>query len=144
MVPQANNQPYLDSALSVVDNMLAYAGTSGFADEQIVIGGFSQGACLAAEFVKRHPRQYGGVVLMSGGLIGTDDEVGGGESTTQLVNVPLYIGCDAADFHIPWPRVEATAQYFVDQSAAVSLKQYTNFGHQIHADAVRFLQELLE
>jgi predicted esterase len=34
--------------------------------------GFSQGACLAAEFAARHPQKLGGVVGYSGGLIGPE------------------------------------------------------------------------
>ncbi len=65
--------------------------------------GFSQGACLTTEFSARHARRYGGVIGLSGGLIGPDgtprDYPGSFEGT------PIFLGCSDTDFHIPKARV---------------------------------------
>lgn len=42
--PLAANQPYLDSALRVIDDLILDLGQKGFQKDQIVLGGFSQGA----------------------------------------------------------------------------------------------------
>lgn len=53
--------------------MLERIAQAGIPPERTMLCGFSQGACLALEFAARHARRYGGVVGVSGGLIGPDD-----------------------------------------------------------------------
>src|SRR3954468_9751321 len=70
LAPLDSNQPYLDSALAkirfIVDDLIGRAVPV----ERIAIMGFSQGACLATEFVARNPKRYGAVIALTGGLIG--------------------------------------------------------------------------
>ena len=53
IAPLAANEPWLGSALGVVGALVAQARAAGIPDARIAIGGFSQGACLALEFVAR-------------------------------------------------------------------------------------------
>ena len=66
----AKNEPYLSSALSVLASLVARVEASGVARDHVVIGGFSQGACLTTEFAIRNASRFGGVVAFSGGAIG--------------------------------------------------------------------------
>jgi predicted esterase len=50
LAPIAQNEPWLTSALRKVEATLQMAKDAGISAERIVIGGFSQGACLATEF----------------------------------------------------------------------------------------------
>src|SRR5262245_51991477 len=68
--PLAKNEPYLSSAIARLERVLGDITTAGVPLQRIVLLGFSQGACLAAEFAYRHAGRFGGVVLFSGGLIG--------------------------------------------------------------------------
>lgn len=142
IAPQAENEPHLSSALSVVAAVIASLEVQGFDHEHIVLAGFSQGACLAAEYVKRHPTRFAGVVLMSGGLIGSDAEVGV-PASGFLQGVPVYLGSDVDDAHIPYERVTATRDYFVGSGAAVRCELFTNYGHAPHPTAYAFLQTLI-
>src|SRR5688500_6545611 len=56
LAPIEANQPYLDSALRRIESLVADLLARGIAGERLAILGFSQGACLASEFVARHPR----------------------------------------------------------------------------------------
>lgn len=141
MEPQGDNQPYLASALAVVETLVLEAIRHGCGKDQIVIGGFSQGACLAAEYLKRHPGPYAGGVIMSGGLIGTDAEVRE-RVAGDMAGTPMYIGCDENDPHIPWGRVQETIAYFDTFGADVHMGKYQSLGHTIHADAVKFVQAM--
>src|SRR4029079_11844333 len=53
--PLALNEPFLSSALRRVETTLERIAAAGIPTERTVLGGFSQGACLVAEFVTRHP-----------------------------------------------------------------------------------------
>src|SRR5262245_39528230 len=48
--PIENNEPGLSSALALIAELIAEIEAAGIPAEKIVLGGFSQGACLTAEF----------------------------------------------------------------------------------------------
>jgi predicted esterase len=66
----AQNEPWLTSALAVVDSLVTTLEAEGVGADRIVILGFSQGACLSLEFAARNAQRYKAVVGLSGGLIG--------------------------------------------------------------------------
>lgn len=134
LAPLAQNEPHLSSALQVVDDLVAQVEEAGIPSEQIIIGGFSQGACLASEFVARHARRYGGLLLFSGGLIGPPGSARDYEGS--LAGTPVFIGCSDVDFHIPVERVQETADVLADLGAAVTKKIYPNMGHTIVQDEI--------
>ncbi|HEU5432395.1 MAG TPA: hypothetical protein VFU81_12075, partial [Thermomicrobiales bacterium] len=68
--PIARNEPYLSSALALIDRLLGQIEATGVGRDRIALLGFSQGACLALEFLARHPARYGAAIGFSGGLIG--------------------------------------------------------------------------
>ena len=70
VAPLASNEPWLSSALAALGDLVMRATEAGIAHDRIFLAGFSQGACLALEFVVRNPARYGGVSGLSGGLIG--------------------------------------------------------------------------
>src|SRR5271170_6781324 len=70
LAPMESNQPFLDSALRRIETIIDELAARGLGHERIALMGFSQGACLASEFVARRPRRYGGLIGLSGGLIG--------------------------------------------------------------------------
>lgn len=132
LMPLAQNEPYLSSALQRVGELLAQVEAAGIPAEHIILGGFSQGACLAAEFVARHARRYGGLLVFSGGLIGppgTPRDYAG-----ALAGTPVFLGCSDVDPHIPKERVTESADVFRRLGAQVTAKLYPNLGHTIIAD----------
>ena len=94
------NQPYLDSALRRIATLVEQVRSGGIAHEKIVLLGFSQGACLASEFVARNPRRWGGLVVLSGGLIGPPGTTW--DTPGSLAGTPVFVGCSDVDEHIPW------------------------------------------
>ena len=52
--PMERNEPGLSSALQVIGELVSQIEEAGIPKEKIVIAGFSQGACLASEFVARN------------------------------------------------------------------------------------------
>lgn len=132
--PLGQNEPYLTSALQLIADIVSQIEGAGIAAEKIIIGGFSQGACLASEYAARHAQRYGGLLLFSGGLIGppgTPRSYSG-----SLEGTPVFIGCSDVDFHIPLERVEETAEVLTNLGAAVNKKIYPNMGHTIIQDEI--------
>lgn len=139
--PTRANQPHLDSAVEVISGLVADVEAAGIPAERIVILGFSQGACLATEFAARHPRRYGGVVALSGGLIGTDTEIE--KHSGSLAGTPAILGCSDVDPHIPLARVQATTRILTGLGAAVDETIYPGMGHGIVEDEVSRVRTLL-
>lgn len=144
MVAQSENEPYLSNAITMVDDVISnLEKTLQLTSKEVFLAGFSQGGCLVSEYLKQHPRQYRGAAIMSGGLIGTDEEVGSIVSDSQLSQTPVYLGCDKVDDHIPANRVIVTGDVLTKLGATVSLRLYENIGHTVHPEAFEFISKYL-
>jgi phospholipase/carboxylesterase len=137
MEPVESNEPWLSSALALVGRIV-----DGLTTERVVLLGFSQGACLATEFGARNARRYGGVVGLSGGLIGPDGTQW--PYPAKLAGTPVFLGCSDVDNHIPRRRVEETARALESLGGAVTARIYPGMGHEINADELAWIRELLE
>jgi predicted esterase len=141
LAPLEQNEPHLSSAFRIVDGLVSGLGRQGIAPERIVIMGFSQGACLSLEYAARHARKYGGVVALSGGLIGppgTPRKYQG-----SLDGTPVFLGCSDIDAHIPLERVQESAGVFSGLGAEVDERIYPGMGHTINADELAAIHSLL-
>lgn len=141
LAPLEQNEPWLSSALARVDEVMAQVEGAGIPAERIVLGGFSQGACLASEFMARHARRYGGLLAFSGGLIGPPGTPRA--YTGDLEGTPVFLGCSDVDAHIPKVRVEETASVLQGMGAQVALRLYPGMGHTINADEIAQARTLL-
>jgi len=142
MAPIEQNEPALSSALQVVDGLIDRVCETALTEEQIVLGGFSQGACLATEYAARHPQRYGGVVGLSGGLIGPEDTEFDYEGT--LDGTPVFLGCSDQDPYIPLERVEETAEVLRHLSAKVTKRIYEGMAHTTNEDEFNHIRSLLK
>jgi phospholipase/carboxylesterase len=141
MAPIDQNEPHLSSALQVVDDTIEQITEAGLTEEHVVLRGFSQGACLATEYAARHPQRYGGVVGLSGGLIGPEGTAFDYEGT--LDGSPVFLGCSDQDPYIPLERVEETAEVFRGLSAKVTKRIYEGMGHTTNDDEIEHIRSLL-
>jgi phospholipase/carboxylesterase len=142
LAPLAVNEPWLSSALGKLAALRDGLAAAGIEDDRILWLGFSQGACLASEFVARQPRRWGGLVAAVGGRIGPQGMEF--EDPGDLAGTPVYLGCGDPDPHIPWGRVEESAAAFARQNAEVTLRRYPGFPHSVHPEAVSFARRQLE
>jgi phospholipase/carboxylesterase len=140
--PIGRNAGPLNSALRLMQTAMAKAEAAGFPPERVVLLGFSQGACLALEFATRNARRYGGIVGLSGGLIGPEgtprDYPGGFDGT------PVFLGCGDVDAHIPKRRVDETATVLERMGAVVTKRIYQGMGHTVSADEIAAVRALLD
>jgi predicted esterase len=134
LAPVEQNEPYLSSGLSKIDEIVKAVEAHRIPVEKIFIGGFSQGACLASEYVIRQPRQYGGLLVFSGGYIGP---LGGQRQPSGDLNgMPAFLGCSDRDPHIPLQRVNETTALLEAMGAKVTEYIYPNMGHTIIEDEI--------
>jgi phospholipase/carboxylesterase len=139
--PLAQNEPYLSSALGMLGYLLAQVQAAGIPAERTILLGFSQGACLALEFGARNARRYGGLVGLSGGLIGPDDTPRDYPGT--LDGTPVFLGCSDVDSHIPAARVEHSAEVLRRLGGDVTLRLYPGMGHTVNEDEIAFVRGML-
>ena len=134
MAPPAQNEPWLSSALDLLKGIVDDLKSKGLKNENIYFLGFSQGACLALEFVTRNAAKYGGVVAFTGGLIG--DKVYDENYSGDFDGTPIFIGTGNPDAHVPVERVHATTHLLKKMSANVVEKVYDNRPHTISQDEI--------
>ena len=151
--PVADNEPGRRSGLGAVNRAVETATDAGIDAENLLVGGFSQGACLASEFVARNPTRYGGFAAFSGGLIGesiaiddyVDGAVAAGHETPGdgLDGTPAFLGCSDVDPHIPEERVHATAEVLEALGADVDTRIYEGMGHGINDDEIEAVSAIV-
>jgi phospholipase/carboxylesterase len=140
MSPLESNEPHLSSALARLAEVLAQVAAAGIPPERTGLLGFSQGACLATEFVARNARRYGGVAGLSGGLIGPDGTPR--DYAGSLDGTPVFLGCSDMDPHIPKERVNFTADRLRRLGAVVDLRLYPRMGHLVNVDELKAVRAL--
>ena len=142
LMPTEMNEPKLSSALAILKHWVeAFQNQYGFASEQIYFLGFSQGACLALEFVAQNAAHYGGVFGLSGGLIGPENTPR--KYAGDFDQTPIFLGCSDVDSHIPKERVLESDQVFKRMNANVLVKLYPNLPHTINEDEIAVVNAIL-
>jgi len=141
LVPIAQNEPYLSSALAVLKALVDQVLVHGVRSQNIYLLGFSQGACLSLEFAARHATTYGGIFGLSGSLIGSPNTPR--EYAGNFGGTPVFLGCSDTDSHIPKQRVLETADVFGKMGASVTTKLYPNMPHTIIEDEIRIVNGIL-
>jgi phospholipase/carboxylesterase len=139
--PLESNEPYLGSALEVLEALLGKVEQT-IPAERVILLGFSQGACLTLEFAARHARRYGGVVGLSGGLIGPDGTPR--DYPGDFVGTPAFLGCSDVDPHIKKDRVKEAADVLKRMGAQVTMRLYPGMGHTVNKDEIESVREIVE
>ena len=135
MVKPEQNEPWLSSALDLMKEKVDDAIKQGVKPENIYFLGFSQGACLTLEFVTRHAKKYGGVVVLTGGLIG--DKIYSQNYTGNFNGTPIFIGTGNPDPHVPIERVKESVNVLEKMNAEVHLQVYEGRPHTISQDEIK-------
>lgn len=141
LAPMERNEPGLSNGLALLGHLLGRLEGAGIPPERTVLLGFSQGACLSLEFAARNAKRFGGVVGLSGGLIGppgTPREYPG-----SFADTPVFLGCSDRDPHIPLERVKETTEVLTRMGAKVTERIYPAMGHTVNEDELKHVRDLL-
>ena len=139
--PVERNEPWLSSALQVVADLCARLAETGIPPQRIMLLGFSQGACLTLEYAARHARRFGGIVGLSGGLIGPS--ISPHTYSGSLAGTPVFLGCSDVDFHIPLARVHESAALLRQLGGSVTEQIYPGLDHTINQDEVKQVKQMM-
>jgi predicted esterase len=139
--PIKETEPRLSAALARLETIVATLIDDGFPSEEIVVGGFSQGACLAAEFLARYPRRYGGALILTGGLVGPR-----GTSwpvRPELAGMPALVTSSEVDEWVPPWRLVETARWLESCGAEVEMHLYRDRDHLVCQDEIARARALI-
>jgi phospholipase/carboxylesterase len=140
--PISENEPWLTSALAFAGDVFAQIVQAGIPPERIILLGFSQGACLTLEFAARNAQRFGGIVGLSGALIGPDDTPR--DYAGLLAGTPVFLGCSDVDFHVPKERVDQTAEIMRRLGGNVTERLYPNMEHTVNQDEIDFVRGIMQ
>jgi predicted esterase len=139
--PLEANEPDLTSALDKVAELVKDLRKKGFSDQNIAIGGFSQGACLAAEYLIRNAHRYGSLFVLSGARIGppgmTRDDKG------SFDEMPVFIGGSDVDPWVSHDLLRETADIFNKMGANLDFRTYPGMEHSINQDEIDAVRAML-
>lgn len=141
LAPLASNEPWLSSALALVEVVLDQIASMGIPPERTILLGFSQGACLALEYAARNARHYGGLVGLSGALIGPDETPR--DYAGSLSGTTVFLGCSDEDFHVSKERVLAAAEILQLLGGNLTVRLYPDMGHTVNQDEIDFVRSLM-
>lgn len=141
MDPSEVNAESLAHALQRLDQEVERLLAAGVARQRIAVLGFSQGACLACEYLYRRPARWGAVIAFTGGLIGPPDVEW---STAQgLQGTPVLLANSDVDEWVPLSRTLQTAQVFASMQADLTLRTFTGMAHVVNDEEVALARALL-
>jgi predicted esterase len=142
MSPMQQNEPGISSGMRAIARAVARAEAAGVPSERTVLLGFSQGACLASEYVARNAQRYGGLAVLSGGLIGPEGT--SRDYAGSLDGTPVFLGCSDIDGHIPAPRVRESAEVLRRLGGDVDVRLYPGMGHLVNDDEISAVRTILQ
>jgi phospholipase/carboxylesterase len=140
--PVERNEPGRSSGLGAIQSAIDHADDAGIPTRKVLVLGFSQGGCLASEFVARNPTRYGGVVGLSGGLIG--ESIDTDEYDGDLAGTPGFLGCSDVDPHIPEERVHTTAAVLGELNGNIETRIYEGMGHGVNREELEYVGGMVE
>ena len=142
MADLEKNEPGLSSALKMLAGLVDRVERAGVPRSRTFMLGFSQGACLASEFLVRRAARYGGLIALTGGLIGPPGTQWTFPGTFD--GTPVFLGSGDPDPHVPAERVSESADVFTRMGASVTKRIYPGMGHLVNDEEITLTQALLD
>ncbi len=141
LAPEAQNQPALDSALDVIDDLVKDIEKAGIPADSIYFLGFSQGACLTLEYLARNAKQYGGAVAFTGGLIGETliTEIYKGD----FKETPILISTGNPDPHVPLTRVQESIGILENLNSTIYSQVFNGKQHSISLEEINLANQYI-
>ncbi|KAF1311060.1 Esterase [Pseudomonas sp. SG-MS2] len=142
MAPVEENSPWLDFALDSITTALTTLEQMSVKREKLVLLGFSQGACLACEYVYRNPGTYGGLISLTGGLIGPRGMTW--STGADLGETPIVMTNGDEDEWVPLERTKETLQVFTQMGGRGRLSIFPKRPHEVSDVEINLARSLLQ
>lgn len=141
----ALSEPFLSEAVGSVDFALSEASEAGrLQPDNLIVVGFSQGACLATEYVLRHPGRCHTLIVFTGGLIGPPGTSWTALGGASLRGLRVLITGSDVDEWVPEARVRETADVLSELGADVRLRIHAGRAHEVSEEEVVEAREWLQ
>lgn len=137
-----SNEPRQSRALAQYEAAVAAALAAGVPLSKLILGGFSQGACLTMGLLWRTPRRYGAALVFTGGLIGPPGTAW--EPRPRLAGLPVLLTNGDPDPFVPLSRSEETRRALEASGARVSYHIHQGRPHAICDDELVRARTLLD
>lgn len=139
--PLDANEPKLSQSLDRLDALVREVNASGIDRQRIVLLGFSQGACLVAEYALRHPGRYGALIAFTGSAIGPEGTQW--NYPGEFAGTPVLVSGGTEDPWIPERRMRETAALLRDRGAHVEERYYPGDEHLVTDEEVRTARRMV-
>lgn len=139
--PLPANQPALGHALDTVDRQIDQLLRSGTSVHDLVLFGFSQGACLLTHLLLTRPRPLGAAILFTGGFIGADPIPAPAPGT--LEGMPVLLRSIRDDPWVPSHRVLDSAHLLEAAGARPNLHIAPGHEHIVTVEACAAATDLI-
>jgi phospholipase/carboxylesterase len=139
----SKNEPYLNAAIERVEREVQQLEALGISRDKIMIGGFSQGACVTAKYIMTYPGKYWGIFILSGALPGIVSYVANklsGLEDVDLRGTRVLVGCGDSDPLVMARAAEWTADIISKTGAVVDKRIYPGLMHSINDDEKNVLK----
>lgn len=138
LAPAEDNQPHMDSALSVLEQLWLW-----LADQvdpaRIVPVGFSQGACLVLTWLSQTAARPQQALAFTGALSPLPDA-----SFSAARELQLYMSTAAADPWVPYDAYEQTRLQFIQAGADLTTSVVSGDQHAIHTPDAQALRRVVD
>lgn len=134
---RSSNEPGLSGALAIIDDLVTNSIAEG---KQTYVVGFSQGACLVADYAAANPGRLCGAAVITGGLIGPADATW---DLPDLEGLPVLLSNGDDDPWVPLSRSLETRSAFEAAGADVDWQVYPGLDHVICDDQIERVSRLL-
>jgi predicted esterase len=138
--PKKENEPHVSWSIEACETALTAARSAGVGDERIVVAGFSQGACVVAEWLARRPRRFAGAAVLTGSLLGPSNER---ITPARADDLRMFFAVSRYDEWVALEDAQATARAFERSGATVAFEVYDDRVHHINDHAVQGIRALL-
>ncbi|MCE7056687.1 dienelactone hydrolase family protein [Algoriphagus sp. AGSA1] len=134
MASDEANQSALTSSLAAIKATWDQISEAGISSENVLLVGFSQGACLSLEFAAQNARKLRGVIAFTGGLIG--EEIQQSKYSGDFAGSPIFIGSSEKDMHVPLSRIKDSETLLSRMGAKVKLLIFKDSNHTIRKEEI--------
>ena len=141
MEPYIINQEGADAAVAMVQNQLLRLKGYGYKTEEIVLLGFSQGACVVSQFALLNPDRYRAVVVFTGGYLGEEGVEWAFSGDFQ--QTPVYVSTSEVDEWVPPSRARETAMAFERLNARVTLDIFEHRPHEVSQEEIERVASMI-
>ncbi|REG94416.1 alpha/beta hydrolase [Algoriphagus antarcticus] len=132
LAPDESNKVALKDSLETIREAWDQIVEVGITPENVVLIGFSQGACLSLEFAAQNAQKLKGVIAFTGGLIG--EKIQKEKYSGDFSGTRIFIGSSEKDFHVPLSRIKESETLLSRMGAKVKLLIFKDSNHTIREE----------